>query len=84
MVRNYVGDELHWDLRLTLLKEAVKPTKLGVEGQLGRTSWILGDPRLMTWEDFIFDPQDTSRSDTSSSVGVKPAGPGAEGGVAHV
>lgn len=82
MVRNYVGDELHWDLRLTLLKEAVKPTKLGVEGQLGRTSWLLGDPRLMTWEDFIFDPQDQSRSETSSSSTVRAVG--SEGGVAHV
>lgn len=86
MVRNYVGDSLHWDLRLTLLKEAVKPTKLGVEGQLGRTSWILGDPRLMTWEDFVFDPQDSSRHESTgapSNVGVKPM-QGAEGGRAHV
>jgi type VI secretion system protein ImpH len=88
MIRNYVGDELHWDLRLTLLKEAVKPTKLGVEGQLGRTSWLLGDPRLMTWEDFIFDPQDQSRSDAPSDVAAKPAeasaGTGAGGGLAYV
>lgn len=67
IVRNYVGSELHWDLRLSLLKEAVKPTKLGVEGQLGRTSWLLGDPRLMTWEDFVFDPQDQSRFEGGSA-----------------
>lgn len=84
MVRNYAGDELQWDLRLTLLKEAVKPTKLGVEGQLGRTSWLLGDPRLMTWEDFIFDPQDSSRSDAPADVGGKPARPGVQGGTSYV
>jgi type VI secretion system protein ImpH len=82
IVRNYVGSELHWDLRLSLLKEAVKPTKLGVEGQLGRTSWLLGDPRLMTWEDFVFDPQDESRSGTSANPAEKSTA--AEGGVAHV
>lgn len=83
LVRNYVGDELHWDLRLTLLKEAVQPTKLGSSGQLGRTAWLLGDPRLMTWEDLIFDPNDEGRIDASST---KPAAAGAnvEGGVSHV
>jgi predicted component of type VI protein secretion system len=83
IVRNYVGDGLHWDLRLTLLKEAVKPTKLGVEGQLGRTSWLLGDPRLMTWDDFVFDPQDENRNDAPANVAMKPA-TGAGGGSAHV
>ena len=77
IVRNYVGDGLHWDLRLTLLKEAVKPTKLGVEGQLGRTSWLLGDPRLMTWDDFVFDPQDENRD---SPANLKSA----DGGMAYV
>jgi type VI secretion system protein ImpH len=81
LVRNYIGDELHWDLRLSLLKEAVKPTKLGVEGQLGRTSWLLGDPRLMTWEDLVFDPQEERNTDEPAST-VKPST--AEGGHAHV
>jgi type VI secretion system protein ImpH len=83
IIRNYVGDGLHWDLRLTLLKEAVKPTKLGVEGQLGRTSWLLGDPRLMTWDDFVFDPQSDNRNDAPDDVAMKPAD-GAEGGALHV
>jgi type VI secretion system protein ImpH len=88
MVRNYIGDELHWDLRLTLLKEAMQPTKLGHSGQLGRTSWLLGDSRLMTWEDLIFDPNDEARggvSDAGAAPSSKPAPAGATArGVSHV
>jgi hypothetical protein len=36
----------------------------------------------MTWEDFVFDPQDASRSESSSDPAVKSTA--VEGGVAHV
>lgn len=39
-VRNYVGDELDWELRLLLVGGETPTTTLGEFGQLGWTSWI--------------------------------------------
>ncbi|HSH70677.1 MAG TPA: type VI secretion system baseplate subunit TssG, partial [Deferrisomatales bacterium] len=39
LVRNYVGDELDWDVNVILKKEAVPPLRLGHSAQLGLTSW---------------------------------------------
>jgi len=39
-VRNYVGDELEWELRLLLMGSEVPNVVLGKQGQLGWTSWI--------------------------------------------
>lgn len=44
LVRNYVGDELAWELSLVLRRDEVPPTVLGRSGRLGLTSWI-GDRR---------------------------------------
>ena len=44
-----------------LLREAVVPVKLGVSGQLGRTSWLLGATSDTPFEDLVFDPQDEAR-----------------------
>lgn len=43
LVRQYVGDEFGWDLRLELDKTEVPPTRPGRQGRLGWTSW-LGKP----------------------------------------
>jgi type VI secretion system protein ImpH len=57
MVRNYMGDELAWDVRLVPQSEAVQPLQLG-SSQLGWTTWLVRDSeRLTHWEDLIFDPQ---------------------------
>jgi type VI secretion system protein ImpH len=39
-VRNYVGDELDWEIRLLLVGDETPTSKLGEFGQLGWTSWI--------------------------------------------
>ena len=39
-MRNYIGDELNWDVNLILFKEEVPQTRLGMAGRLGWTSWI--------------------------------------------
>ncbi len=41
IVRNYIGDELQWDLNLILKKEEVPPLQLGVQGRLGWTTWLM-------------------------------------------
>lgn len=40
VVRNYVGDELMWDLNLILRAAEVPPARLAECGQLGRSSWL--------------------------------------------
>lgn len=42
-VRNYVGDELAWDLKLVLKREEVPKLELGRQGQLGWTTWLRSD-----------------------------------------
>ena len=39
-VRNYLGLELAWDAQLVLRREQVPATQLGMQGQLGWTSWL--------------------------------------------
>lgn len=56
LVRNYIGDELDWDLNLVLDKAEVPPLKLGGEGRLGWSTW-LGPRRSETDADeLILDP----------------------------
>lgn len=43
-VRNYIGIELAWDVRLVLAREEVPRSMLGQYGRLGWTTWI--GPRL--------------------------------------
>ncbi|MFH1999609.1 MAG: type VI secretion system baseplate subunit TssG [Planctomycetota bacterium] len=45
LVRNYIGDELDWDLRLIIRREALFPVKLGGQSRLGMTSWTEMDAK---------------------------------------
>jgi type VI secretion system protein ImpH len=56
LVRNYVGDEFRWDVRLMLMLEAVEPVQLGKTGRLGRTSFLLRGATPRVWDDVIVDP----------------------------
>jgi len=40
MVRNYVGDELAWDMNLILKKEEVPAMRLNGKSHLGWTTWL--------------------------------------------
>ncbi len=42
LVRNYIGDELAWDLNLVLRREEVPPLRLDGGAQLGWTAWLGG------------------------------------------
>ncbi|MGE3166135.1 MAG: type VI secretion system baseplate subunit TssG [Planctomycetota bacterium] len=44
-VRNYIGFELGYDVRLILAREGVTPLALGSTQQLGRTSWLVSRPK---------------------------------------
>ncbi len=41
IVRNYAGDTLVWDVSLILKREEVPPVRLGRQGRLGWTSWLM-------------------------------------------
>ncbi len=40
VIRNYIGDELSWDVNLVLKKDQVPSAQLGDATQLGWTSWL--------------------------------------------
>ncbi len=55
-VRNYLGDELAWDVRLILRKEEVPPLRLGEMAQLGWTTWLTGKPFEHDADDLVLEP----------------------------
>jgi type VI secretion system protein ImpH len=55
LVRNYIGDELRWDVKLILEDKSEEPLYLG-RSRLSWTSW-LGRAAPVRREDLILDPQ---------------------------
>jgi type VI secretion system protein ImpH len=55
-VRNYVGDELEWELRMLLVGSELPSVKIGENGRLGWTSWIGQRPRDSVAEDVVLQP----------------------------
>jgi type VI secretion system protein ImpH len=56
LVRNYIGDELSWDVMLILIREEVPSVKLGEAGMLGWTSWIGTRRRENDATDLVLEP----------------------------
>ena len=56
IVRNYLNDELSWDLNLILKKGQIKPIQLGREGQLGWTTWLTSKPMPKDADDLMLNP----------------------------
>lgn len=44
IVRNWVGDTLAWDVNMVLRRDQVPPVRLGQQGQLGWTTWLMPRP----------------------------------------
>ncbi len=61
LVRNYVGDELDWELRLVLKKEEVPPTNLNEQGRLGWTTWLACDDWDHDADDLVLEPDRCAR-----------------------
>lgn len=76
LVRNYVGDELDWDVNLILRKEEVPPFRLGETGELGMTSWLATEHRATDAAEPVVDPWIALRA---SERGRAAASPGAQG-----
>lgn len=56
IVRNYAGDELQWDLNLILMKEETPATQLGVQAQLGWTTWLIDNKPDDDVDEVCLDP----------------------------
>ncbi len=56
IVKNYIGDELHWDLNLILKKVQVPSIQLGTEGELGWTTWLCREPPTKDPRDLMLNP----------------------------
>ena len=55
-VRNYIGEELFWDLQCILFAREVPQMVLGQSGFLGWTTWLTSAPPSRDADDPIFDP----------------------------
>ncbi len=71
MVRNYIGDELFWELKLVLKKADRPAIQLGRSGQLGWTTWLSSQPASKDPDELILQPLDyangTTRRRTSAA-----------------
>ncbi len=56
VVRNYVGDELAWDLRLVLEGDQAPPLRLDGRGRLGWTAWLPAAHRRPELDDLVLNP----------------------------
>ncbi|HEY4328943.1 MAG TPA: type VI secretion system baseplate subunit TssG [Phycisphaerae bacterium] len=55
-VKNYIGDELVWDLQLILKKEEVPAATLGKSGRLGWSTWTKAKPLPRDADNLILNP----------------------------
>jgi len=56
VVRNYIGDELDWELNLILEQPEVPPLRLNSESRLGWTSWLTQGPLGRDGNDLVLHP----------------------------
>ena len=56
LVKNYVGDELAWDVNLVLAREEVPAATLGEYGQLGWTTWLAPQALAQDADDLFLEP----------------------------
>jgi type VI secretion system protein ImpH len=56
LVRNYIGDELDWDVMLILFREEVPSLRLGQAGRLGWTTWLGARRKESDANDLVLEP----------------------------
>ena len=57
IVKNYVGDELAWELQLVLDQNEVPQVRLGRQGSLGWTTWIASKPPSRHAGNLVLSPK---------------------------
>ncbi|MBX3604142.1 MAG: type VI secretion system baseplate subunit TssG [Piscinibacter sp.] len=74
LVRQYVGFEFNWDLRLILRREDVPAWPLGRErgiGLLGRTTWLNGRQRAADADELVLNVESIRRAPLRRSVAAQ-------------
>lgn len=56
LVRNLLGQEFEWDVKIILKKEEVPAVRLGEAGQLGRTTWLFQGEPAQDVADLVLGP----------------------------
>lgn len=56
-VKNYLADELQWDVQLILKEEEVPSVEMGTFGRLGWTTWLTSRPLGRDADDLVLQPQ---------------------------
>lgn len=56
IVRNYIGDELAWELKLILKRDEIPQVRLGRQGYLGRTTWLYAQPPNKHADNLVLSP----------------------------
>ncbi|MBT3046323.1 MAG: type VI secretion system baseplate subunit TssG [Candidatus Thiodiazotropha sp.] len=56
IVKNYIGDELDWELNLILQEQEVPPLSLDGESRLGWTTWLAQQPLGRDGDDLFLHP----------------------------
>ena len=56
IVRNYIGDQLEWDVNLVLRGQDVPQAQLGADTQLGLTSWVGSEDHPAEVADLFMTP----------------------------
>jgi type VI secretion system protein ImpH len=57
IIKNYLGDEMNWDIRLILKKKQRPATILGNYGQLGLSSWISNQEASLDADDLLISAE---------------------------
>jgi type VI secretion system protein ImpH len=70
LVRNYIGDELSWDVMLILIRDEVPAVRLGEAGMLGWTSWLGDRRRDDDATDLVLEPDLDERDSTPRGEGA--------------
>jgi type VI secretion system protein ImpH len=65
VVRNYVGYELQWEVRLTLKNNEVPAMQLGIVGRLGWRDWLISEASADDRGDLVLQESMTSPDDST-------------------
>lgn len=66
IIRNYLGDELDWEVNLVLRREEVPAVRLGRSGRLGWTGWMGKRPSRRHADDLTTTPTGPGRGAAAS------------------
>jgi len=77
LVKGYVGDEFVWDVNVILKKNEVPPLRLGRNGRLGWTGWLVSRPPERDADGLLLNPLARAGRGESTEAAPRPSPLGA-------